>query len=42
MADEAAATIAERAQHVLTGPQSQIDAAIDRLDGFLKSLIKRL
>jgi hypothetical protein len=42
MAREEATAIAERARHVLTGPQSQIDAAIDRLGGFLTSLKNRI
>jgi hypothetical protein len=27
--------VAARSRHVLTGPQSQIDAAVDRVDSFL-------
>ena len=35
MTDEDPATVAARSRHVLTGPQSQIDAAVDRVDSFL-------
>jgi hypothetical protein len=35
MSDEDPAVVAARSRHVLTGPQSQIDAAVDRVDGFL-------
>jgi phospholipase C len=35
MSDEDAAQVAARSRHVLTGPQSQIDAAVDRVDAFL-------
>jgi phospholipase C len=42
MAGEEPAAIAERARHVLTGPQSQIDTAIDRLGSFLRSSRDRL
>jgi phospholipase C len=37
MAGEDANIVAARATQVLSGPQGQIDAAIDRLDSFLKS-----
>jgi phospholipase C len=35
MAQEDAAVVAMRSRQVLTGPQSQIDAAVDRMDAFL-------
>ncbi|HEY3730816.1 MAG TPA: alkaline phosphatase family protein [Steroidobacteraceae bacterium] len=35
MGDEDPAVVAARSRHVLTGPQSQIDAAVDRIDSFL-------
>jgi phospholipase C len=37
MSDEDAALVAARSRHVLTGPQSQIDAAVDRVDAFLSA-----
>jgi phospholipase C len=37
MADEEASVVAARARQVLSGPQSQIDAAIDRVESFLRS-----
>lgn len=37
MAEEDPATVAARNKQVLTGPQSQIDAAVDRVDAFLKN-----
>lgn len=37
MADEEASVVAARARQVLSGPQSQIDAAFDRVESFLKS-----
>ncbi|HEY4163580.1 MAG TPA: hypothetical protein VGM59_11000, partial [Dongiaceae bacterium] len=35
MTDEDPNVVAARSRHVLTGPQSQIDAAVDRVDSFL-------
>jgi phospholipase C len=35
MTDEDPNIVAARSRHVLTGPQSQIDAAVDRVDSFL-------
>jgi phospholipase C len=35
MTDEDPSVVAARSRHVLTGPQSQIDAAVDRVDAFL-------
>lgn len=35
MAQEDAAVVAMRSRQILTGPQSQIDAAVDRMDAFL-------
>jgi phospholipase C len=35
MTDEDPAVVAARSRHVLTGPQSQIDAAVDRIDSFI-------
>jgi phospholipase C len=35
MTDVDANVVAARSRHVLTGPQSQIDAAVDRVDSFL-------
>jgi phospholipase C len=39
MAGEEASVVAARARHVLSGPQSQVDAAIDRIEGFLKRIL---
>ena len=36
MAEEDANVVAARSRQVLSGPQSQIDAAIDRFESFLK------
>jgi hypothetical protein len=36
MAGEDAATVAARSRQILTGPQSQIDAAVDRVAAMLK------
>ena len=33
--DEDPNVVAARSRHVLTGPQSQIDAAVDRVDNFI-------
>jgi hypothetical protein len=38
MAGEDANVVAGRARQVLSGPQSQIDAAIDRAEAFLKNV----
>ena len=35
MTDEDPNVVAARSRHVLTGPQSQIDAAVDRVDNFI-------
>jgi hypothetical protein len=35
MTAEDSNVVAARSRHVLTGPQSQIDAAVDRVDSFL-------
>jgi len=37
MAEEDANVVAARARQVLSGPQSQIDAAFDRFESFLKA-----
>ncbi len=42
MTDEDPNVIAARSRHVLTGPQSQIDTAVDRVDGFLEQQKRRL
>jgi len=42
MGGEEATVIAARARQVLSGPQSQMDAAIDRLGSFISSLRKKL
>jgi hypothetical protein len=42
MGVEEASVVAARARQILSGPQSQIDAAIDRLGSFLGSLKKRV
>jgi phospholipase C len=42
MTDEDANTVAARSRHVLTGPQSQIDAAVERLDSFLAQQKKKM
>jgi phospholipase C len=36
MSGEDATVVAERSRQIVTGPQSQIDAAVDRFDAFLK------
>ena len=38
MAGEDASVIAARARHILTGPQSQMDAAIDRVESFIHNI----
>jgi len=35
MTDEDPNLVAARSRHVLTGPQSQIDTAVDRVDNFI-------
>jgi hypothetical protein len=35
MGGEDPSVVAARARHVLSGPQSQADAAVDRVDGFM-------
>jgi phospholipase C len=35
MSDDDPQIVAARSRHVLSGPQSQIDAAVDRVDGFM-------
>jgi hypothetical protein len=35
MTDEDPNVVAARSRHVLTGPQSQIDTAVDRIDSFI-------
>lgn len=42
MTDEDANVVAARSRHVLTGPQSQIDAAVDRVDSFLAQQKKKM
>ncbi len=42
MTDEDPSVVAARSRHVLTGPQSQIDAAVDRVDSFLAQQKKKL
>src|SRR5208282_4619201 len=37
MSEEDPNLVAARSRQVLSGPQSQIDAAVDRVDGFLRS-----
>jgi len=36
MSGESAMVVAERSRQIVTGPQSQIDAAVDRFDAFLR------
>ncbi len=35
MTDEDPNVVAARSRHLLTGPQSQIDAAVERVDNFI-------
>jgi phospholipase C len=42
MTDEDPNVVAARSRHVLTGPQSQIDAAVDRVDSFLAQQKRKL
>ena len=42
MGGEDASVIAARAKHILSGPQSQVDAAIDRVDSFIAFLKQKL
>jgi phospholipase C len=42
MTDEDPNVVAARSRHVLTGPQSQIDAAVDRVDSFLAQQKQKL
>jgi phospholipase C len=41
MGDEDPTVVAARSRHVLSGPQSQIDAAVDRVDAFLDTSRQR-